>query len=91
MFCKPKDELVSDYSYNGYHMICKMNEQRTRFYYQDLKLAQLYNMKGVKGTEIGFDGQLAVSKNVEYDYFNKRFYFFSNHAQKILVYSEPTQ
>ena len=32
-----------------------------------------------------------MSKNVEYDYFNKRLFFFSNSQQRVLVYSEATQ
>jgi hypothetical protein len=68
-----------------------MNAERTRFFYQDFKLVQLYNMKDMKTSEIIFEKQQNVSKNVEYDYFNKRFYFFSNSHQKILVYSEATQ
>jgi len=83
--------MANDYFYHGNYMICKVNEERTRFYYQDLKLEQLYNMKGMKSSEIVFDKQLNISKNVEYDYFNKRFFIFSNATQKLFVYSETSQ
>lgn len=34
---------------------------------------------------------MKINKNIEYDNFNKRFYFFSNEQQKILVFSEASQ
>lgn len=55
-----------------------MNDARSRFYYQDLKVDQLKNMKNHKCSEIPLPRTLKMNSNVEYDHENKRFYMFSN-------------
>lgn len=64
-----------------------MNKTRNKLYYQDLKVDQLKNMRGLKVPEISFPRSLKMNFNVEYDHDNKRFFTYSNKEQKIFVFS----
>ena len=86
-FNKIKEDLPFDYNYHGYHVLCKMNKTRNKLYYQDLKVDQLKNMRGLKVPEISFPRSLKMNFNVEYDHDNKRFFTYSNKEQKIFVFS----
>ncbi len=48
-------------------------------------------MNGLKCKEIIFKKELNMSKNIEYDHLNKRFFTFSNSEQKIFVFSQASQ
>jgi hypothetical protein len=58
LFSRIKGDIPHEYNFNGNNIICKVNEKRTRFFFQDLKQDQLKNMKGMRCNEISFPSHL---------------------------------
>ena len=72
------NEPNGDSPYSTYLYLCRVSNDRTSFYFQDLRSEQLKNLNRAQCSRILFSKEERISPHTEYDHIYQRFYLFSN-------------